>query len=253
MNSRDKIPDYRVYNMRADEFILTLILSMGACFMIGILFYENIFLSALLSLMGIFYVPKRKKELLRKRKEALLIQFKDALYFISVALSAGRSFESSVLDTHKAMKGIYDNENADIIQELKIMKQRILMNESVESCFYDLAQRSEIEDIKSFADVIMISKRSGANLVEVIKNTSTTISEKVEIKQEISTLIAGKKFEQKVLSVMPFIMVFFLKSSSPTFLAPLMNTAFGHVVMTIALLMIVSGVLLGQKIMHIEV
>lgn len=253
MNSNDKIPDYRVYNMRPDELIFTLIMAMGACFLVGLIFYENIILSAILSLLGVFYIPKYKKDRLRKRKETLLIQFKDALYFINVSLSAGRSFESSITDTYKAMKGIYDDENSDMIQELKIMSHRILMNEPVESCFADLAKRSEIEDIKSFADVIMISKRSGANLVEVIKNTSQTISEKVEIKQEISTMIAGKKFEQKVLSIMPFVMVFFLKSSSPGFLEPLMNTSFGHFVMTIALAMIVSGVLLGQKIMHIEV
>ena len=109
------------------------------------------------------------------------------------------------------------------------------------------------EDIKSFADVIFISKRAGVNLVEVIKNTNDTIREKIEIRQEINNLIAGKKLENRILSIMPFAMVIMLKDSSSGFLDPLMTTTFGHVIMTIALLMVMSGLIIAQKIMNIEV
>ena len=116
-----------------------------------------------------------------------------------------------------------------------------------------MAERSKIEDIKSFADVIMISKRAGGNLIEVIKNTSDTIREKVEIQNEIENLISGKKFEQKVMSIVPFGLVLFLKSSGSDYLEPLMATPFGRIIMTIALIMILSGQLIGHKIMNIEV
>lgn len=239
--------------MKPEELVITLVLAMSFCFCVGLIFYDNVALSALLSLAGIFYIPVRKKEQLRKKKEILHLQFKDALYFLSVSLSASKSFETALVDTHKALAGIYFDLDCDMLKELEIMNGRILMNEPVEKVFYDLAERSEIEDIKSFADVIMISKRAGANLVEVIKNTSATIREKVEIHQEIENLIASKKFEQKVMTVMPFGMVFFLKSSNSDFLEPLMITAYGHVIMTVALVMILIGHLISQKVMRIEV
>jgi tight adherence protein B len=161
--------------------------------------------------------------------------------------------ETALLDVYKTMLGIYPDKTSDIIMELEIMNQQILMNEPIEKIFYDLAQRSKIEDIKSFADVIMISKRAGGNLVEVIKNTSETIREKVEIQNEIQNLIAGKKFEQKVMAIVPFGLVLFLKSSSSDYLQPLMTTAYGHIIMTIALIMLLLGQLIGRKIMKIEV
>lgn len=254
MNKNKAIqPQYDVYDMKFEELIITLLLAMGTCFIVGLIFYENIVLAAFLSLVGILYIPFRKKEQLRKKKEVLTIQFKDTLYFLSVSLSAGKSIETALLDTYKSILGIYPDKTSDIIKELEIMNQRILMNEPIEKIFCDLAERSKIEDIKSFADVIMISKRTGGNLIEVIKNTSDIIREKVEIQNEIENLIAGKKFEQTVMSIMPFGLVLFLKSSSSGYLEPLMTTVYGHIIMTIALVMILLGQLIGHKIMKIEV
>ncbi len=248
-----QIPRYDVYDMKLKELAITLLLAMGFCFLVGLIFYENLFLSAMLAMAGIFYIPIRKKEQLRKRKEVLNLQFKDALYFMSASLSTGKSLETALLDAHKALAGIYPDPDCDIIREFEIMNGRSMMNEPVEKVFHDLADRSGIEDIKNFADVLLISKRAGANMVEVIKNTSATIGEKVEIRQEIETILAGKKMEQKIMTIMPFAMVFFLKTGSEDYLAPLMSTAYGHVIMTIALLMICLGQLISQKIMRIEV
>ncbi len=247
------LPQYQVYVMKLDELLITLALAMGLCFCVGLLFYDSVLLAVLFSFVGILYIPFRRKEQLRKRKEVLHLQFKDVLYFLSISLSAGKSLETALMDTQKAFSGIYSDQDCDMLKELEIMNGRILVNDPVEHVFHDLAERSEIEDIKSFADVLMISKRAGANLVEVIKNTSETIREKVEIKQEIETLISGKKLEQKILSIMPFAMVFLLKSSNSGFLEPLMSTVYGHVVMTVALVMILIGQFIGYKVMQIEV
>lgn len=254
MNNKQvgKIPQYNVYIMKLDELIFTLAIAMVFCFFVGLIFYENVLLSGLLSIVGVLYIPFRKKEQLKKKKDVLSLQFKDTLYFISVSLSAGKSFETAILDAHKSMLGIYADPECDIIKELEIMSKRILMNDPVEKVFMDLAERSQIEDIKSFAQVIMISKRAGANLVEVIKNTSDTIREKIEINQEIENLIAGKKLEQKILGIMPFAMVLFLKTGSD-YLKPLMTTAYGHIVMTVALVMILVGQFVANKVMNIEV
>jgi tight adherence protein B len=247
-----EIPRYDIYIMKPEEFVLTLAGAMAFCFSVGLIFYENLVLSTLFSLVGILYIPIRKKEQLKKRKDALTLQFKDTLYFISVSLSAGKSLETSIAEAYKSIRGIYPDPECDIVRELEIMNRRLLMNDPVEKIFMDLADRSGAEDIKSFAQVILISKRAGANLVEVIKNTSDTIREKVEIHQDIQSMIAGKRLEQKILGIMPFILVLFLKTGS-NYLEPLMTTAFGRVVMTVALLMILTGQFIAHKIMSIEV
>ena len=247
-----EIPRYDVYKMKPEEFVLTLAVAMAFCFSVGIIFYEDILLSAMFSLVGVLYIPFRKKEQLKKRKEALALQFKDTLYFISVSLSAGKSLETSITEAYKSILGIYPDPECDIVRELEIMNRRLLMNDPVEKIFMDLAERSQIEDIKSFAQVILISKRAGANLVEVIKNTSDTIREKVEIHQDIQSMIAGKRLEQKILGIMPFVLVLFLKTGS-NYLEPLVTTVFGRTIMTVSLVMILVGQFIAHKIMRIEV
>ena len=143
------LPQYQVYVMKPDELALTLLLAMGVFFAIGMLFYENVVLSAIFSLAGFSYIPIRKRELLRKKKEDLSLQFKDMLYFLSVSLSVGKSFETALIETQKSMAVIYPDNSCDIMLEIEIMNQRVLMNEPVEKAFYDLALRSEIEDIKT--------------------------------------------------------------------------------------------------------
>ena len=88
--------------------------------------------------------------------------------------------------------------------------------------------------------------------MEVIRNTSNMIREKIEVKQEIENP-AGKKLEQKILSLTPFLMVYVIKSSNGGFLDPLFSTAAGRMVMTVALLLLLAGYLLSKRIMNIEV
>ncbi len=97
---------YDQYKMKPEEVILTLIVAMGFLFLVGQIFYDNLYLSLFLSLFGVFYLPVRKKALIRQRKNLLNLQFKDALYFISVSLSAGKSMETALIEAQKALKGI---------------------------------------------------------------------------------------------------------------------------------------------------
>lgn len=244
---------YDQYRMRPDEVIITLALAMGFLFMVGHIFYNNLLVASLMATLGAFYIPVRKKELIKKRKDLLKLQFKDALYFVSVSLSAGKSFETALLDAQRTLEKVYPDTGADIIKELELINARIMMNIPVESALIDLAERSGIEEIKNFSDVFSISKRAGANLIEVIKNTSSIIREKIEVKNEIENIIAGKKLEQKILSFAPFVMVLLLKMMSEDFVEELFDSARGISVMTVALVMILAGVFISKKIMDIEV
>lgn len=248
-----EVIQYDKYRMSPEEFILNLLLAMGFLFLVGMIFYDHWGIAAILSLLGFAWIPGRKKELAKRRKELVKFQFKDALYFLSVSLSAGKSFETALLDAQQAMEKVYPDKNALIIKELELINARIMMNTPVEQALEDFARRVQIEEIRNFADIFSISKRAGANLVEVIKNTSGMIREKIEVKQEIENFIAEKKMEQKILSVMPFVMIYVIKATSSEFLDPLYNTAAGRLIMTAALLLVLAGHLIAKKIMDIEV
>ena len=172
-----------------------------------------------------FFYPRIKaKEIIVQRKKELALQFKEALYALSSSLMAGRSLESAFKEALKDLYLLYPNSQTYIIQEFTYISRRIDMNVTIEDALVDFAQRAHLEDIDSFVDVLLISKRTGGNIVEIIKNTSTIIGDKLQIKQEIDTLLAEKKFEQKILNVMPIVMILLLTWSTGDYMGPVFTT-----------------------------
>lgn len=245
--------DYNEYHMGILEWLLYVILA-GAClFGVGYVFYQNMILSGILALFGLLYPRIRKKQIIASRKHKLNLQFKDMLYSLSSAVSAGNSVERAISITLEDMQQQYNDPNAFIIKELELMVNRIGMNRTIEEILNDFAARSHIEDIQTFANIFEISKRTGGNLIEIIRNTTQIIADKIETQTEIETLIAGQQMEQKVLMVMPIALVFFMTKTGGGFMDPIFTTWTGRGIATISLAVIIVGSLWAKKIADIKI
>ena len=71
--------------------------------------------------------------------------------------------------------------------------------------------------------------------------------------QEINTLISGKKMEQKIMGLVPFGMIMYLKLASSEVIEPLYGNATGIFIMTVCLIMYVFSNCLAKRIVNIEV
>jgi tight adherence protein B len=182
------------------------LLAAVAIYLVAFIFYQNYIISLVVSFAALLYPKIRNKDIIAKRKNELNLQFKDMLYSLSSSLSAGKSVEPSFKEVLKDLSIIDPDSNTFIIKEVEYIVRKIEMNETIEAALEDFAARSHIEDIENFVDVFQTSKRAGGNIVEIIKNTSNIISDKIEVKEEIDTLLASRKFEQKVLAIMPIML-----------------------------------------------
>ena len=86
-----------------------------------------------------------------------------------------------------------------------------------------------------------------------MRSTSNTIGEKIEVKQEIETMISGKKYEFNLLMVLPVVMILFLTVTSGEYMAPVFNSVAGWTAMTVAVMMFGLAYLVGSKIMKIDI
>ena len=247
------LTDYDIYVMGAAERILYTLAAMAVIFAVGMIFYQRPVLAGILCLAGLFFPKIRTKQIIAKRKKALTVQFKDLLYALSSSMSAGRSLEMAFQDALKDLKILYPDPEIPIMQETAYIIRCIGTNQTVEDAVSQFARRAHIEDIGSFADVIRICKRSGGNLIEVIRSTSQMISEKIETRNEIETVITAKKFESRIMTCTPIVMVAVLSAASPEYMEPVFKTALGAIVMTVAIVMFVISFFIGEKIMDIEV
>ena len=101
--------------------------------------------------------------------------------------------------------------DSDIVVKFKHIVIRLGQNENLEDILDDFAEESKVEDIMYFAEIFRYAKRSGGDLMAVIKNTAQIIQQKEEVMSEVDTIISGKKMEQRVMSLIPAVIVIYLK------------------------------------------
>lgn len=201
---------------------------------LGYLFYHNLLLSLLL-VPGGAYAPRLLKDyLLQRRRSVLNLQFKQTLFSLSSSLSAGRSVENAFREAVEDLRMLDPEGGGDMIFELNIICARMEYGQPVEEALHDFSKRAGMEDVERFADVFSVCKRTGGDLVEVVRRTSTIIGEKLDIQQDIAVSIAQKKFEAKALLVSPLGMVLFMSLAAGDYMDP-MYTGAGMVISTLAL------------------
>lgn len=247
---RDGEMDYNHYRMSYKEKVKYLFLiSLGILF-ISYVFYRSAVVSLVACTMSLYFIRFVREHLCDKRKQALADEFNEGLYVIGTALSAGKSLEEAFKESIKEMK---EKEFPLIHHEFSLIVNRIEVNENIEVAVMDFARRSHVEDIQNFADILVTSKRTEGDIISIIRRTMTMMSEKMEIKREIETNIAQKKYEQKILMAMPLFIIIFLSVSSKGYLDPLYTTFGGRIAMTVALMVMLVCYKVSSKITDIQV
>lgn len=197
------------------------------------LFYRSAMAVAGGILYGIYSVWRDRKKRREHWQRQLNLEFREGLQGIAAALNAGYSFENAFREAEKDLKLLY-GEASVLAPEIEEMIRQLELNCPVEQVLSELAERSGVEDIERFADVFQTAKRTGGNLITITKTTAERISEKIEVKREIQTMIAGKQMEARIMSGVPLGMILYFWICSPGFL-DCMYTGNGRVVMTVLL------------------
>lgn len=252
--ARDKgLIDYDIYVMTGREKLLYICIAGLVIYIVGFIFYRSYLISALVTPLALIYPRIRTKEIIKKRKNELNLQFKEALYALSSSLSAGKSIEMAFRDCLGDLAILYPSCDTYIIQELQYIIRRLEMNQTVEEALSDFAQRSHLEDVSNFVDVFITCKRTGGNMIEIIKNTSNVIADKIHIKNDIATMLTEKKFEQKLLNIIPIALILMLSLNAKEYMQPVFNTGIGRIMMTISIVLLGVAYLISKRIMDIEV
>ena len=220
--------------------------------LIAIIFYRSLIPFLIFLPFFPFYGRYRKRILEEKKKKELSYQFRESIMSVSNALNAGYSVENAFLEAYSDMEDMFGCD-AVITSEYRKMAKRLKNNEAIEIIVADLAGRSGIEDIQDFADVFAAAKRTGGDMTKIIRRAASNISEKMDVKREIDTILSSRKYEQRIMEVIPFGIIAYLGVTSPGFLDILYHNVTGAAVMTVCLCIYLAGFVFAEKIMRIEV
>ena len=261
--------NYRVYHMPFKDKVLYFLLAFAVGAAVGYLFYGGIgkdefgnptMLTRVLDLVipgivgvlaGKIFVPIRIEQIRNKRQSMLKRQFRDMLESLTTSLGAGSNVANAFQDTYNDLKVQYE-EDAAIIEELKIILLGMRDNVDIEILLEDLGERSGLDDIKSFASVFRVCFRKGGDIRDTIRNTHSILSDKMEIAEDIETVLTGNKSQQNIMIFMPVILIGMIKMMSADFAANFVTPA-GIIATTIGVAMFVGSYYIGKVILDIKV
>lgn len=224
----------------------------GKMFLISLLFYRSFIICFLISTVyGGLNVGREIKKQNEIWKWKLNLEFKELMLSMSAALSAGYSIENSIKESGKDLKLLYGNKST-ILPETEKMIAAIENSRPIEKAISEFAINCDIEDINCFADIFEIARKTGGNMVQIVRSTAGKISGKIEVKREIKTMIAAKKMESRIMNTVPLLIIVYFWLTSPGFLDCL-YTLNGHIFMTGLFLMYLFGCMLSERISDIKV
>ena len=245
--------DYRILKLTVYEKILFRLFAVSTGILLGWIFYDNLIPGTVIGILLTFSENRYKEVLIAKRKEILLMQFKDLLYSLSSAVTTGRSLGQAIEESIKFWQGTYD-ENDYIIKELKLMSKKMKeSNISDIDAFRDFAERSDLEDIRDFMMICKTCKATGADFKAAIDRGSEIIENKINIERELKSITAQKKFEGKIVALAPMVIILAIKLLSPSYMIPLYETGAGKIVSTISLALAASGFIAIERVNRIEI
>lgn len=216
------------------------------------LYYRSFVMAFFLIPLWIWQLKMMAKEKQKKKELQFQIQFKDTVLAVSSALNTGYSVENAFREAQKEMQLIYPEE-ARISKELMMMVRQMNMQIPMEKILSEFAERMTLEDVNNFVQVFVAARKTGGDMIAIIKNTATQIDEKIEVRREIHTILAAKRYEFQVMSAIPYAIIGYMTLSFPQFMECLYGNVIGIGVMTVCLLGYWSAYYLGTKIIEIEI
>ncbi|RJE91452.1 pilus assembly protein TadB [Paenibacillus sp. 1011MAR3C5] len=247
-----RLPRYTEYHLNHRELAFSVVVGSALIFGAAYLFYQSVPLSLIISICGAATPRWRRRSLLEGRRNRLKLQFKEALFSLTSSLAAGRSLENAFRGVLEDMKLLYSDEGTDMLKEIQILIHRLDNFEPLEGALRDLADRAQVDEITQFVDALTTCKRSGGDLLEVMRRTSTIIGDKLTVEGDIKILLAQKRFESRIMMAVPFVFLAFLGLAASDYMLPLYS-GLGYVIMTVLLLLLLVCFWIMDRIMRIDI
>ena len=250
----NKMPIYYKCNMTKAEHIGMYVLFSLLVSVVAYLFYHLIPISLIVGfLAGIFVEKIYAESTIGKRQKVLRLQFKDFLESMNVAVRAGNVEVKAVKSALEDLKLSY-NAKADIVKEVEnIIMQYEGGGKELKVLFEDLANRSNLEDIRSFATIYGVIEGKSDRFGDILAQMNAIIGDKIEIEQEIETTITSAKSETTTMLIMPIIIVIAMSAMGSGLTESLFETMVGHVAATVALIIFGISYVIAVKSSNIEV
>jgi tight adherence protein B len=134
----------------------------------------------------------------------------------------------------------------------QIIAGELKMGASMDDVLTRISERVTSKDLKLMNSSILIQRRTGGNLAQVLEHLAKTLEERERLHQEIQNSSAESRFIAIILTCMPVFIILMFNSMFGGFVM-LMFTLPGMIITGVSALLIATGLFVIRKISNIRV
>lgn len=227
--------------------VILSMLSLGGLAFLIVQFLTKSYLLALLALplVGVipyFYLARKRSKRVQDFEELL----PEALDMVVNSLRSGFTFEL-------AMKMVAQEIPDPVGFEFAVVFEEQNLGVPLGDALAGMRERVPSDDLDLLIVALMIHRRTGGNLAEVLEKTSSTIRDRFRLKREVRTKTAHGRFSGAVLVCLPMVMVGIILTLNPDYFMTLIHEKVGNYMLGTAVVMQVVGILIIKKIINIKI
>ena len=187
----------------------------------------------------VFY--QRKGRL--KKFEAI---FPETLEFISRSMRAGHAFSVS-------LEMIYREFAEPVSGEFRRTFEEHNLGLPIEVALQGLAKRVPSLDVHFFVSAVLLQKRTGGNLAEILDKLAYVIRERFKLRGRIRAVSAHGKMTATSLSCIPIAVAVLMFYTNPDYVKFFFTDDVGNIMLAVGVALQIFGYLVMKKIVNIEV
>lgn len=196
----------------------------------------------LLGFAPLLHVMRQRSSRLRKFEE----QFPESLEFVSRSMRAGHAFSVSLEMLHREFQEPLAGEFRRTFEEHNL-------GLPLEVALEKLAKRVPSIDVHFFVSAVMLQKRTGGNLAEILDKLAYIIRERFKLRGRIRSISAHGKMTATALSSIPVGVAVLLFWVNPDYVRFFMLDDIGNIMAASAVALQLIGYMVMKKIVSIEV
>jgi tight adherence protein B len=186
------------------------------------------------------YLQYRRSKRIREFEELL----PEALDVIVGSLRAGFTFEL-------AMKLVAQEVPDPLGFEFGVVFEEQNLGVPLADALGELRERVPSDDLLAVS--LLIHRRTGGNLAEILEKTASTIRDRFRLKREIRTKTAHGRFSGFVLVVLPLVMIAIILALNPDYFLVLLHEKAGQYMLMGAVVMQIVGIFIIRRIIDIKI
>ncbi|MBI2686098.1 MAG: type II secretion system F family protein [Acidobacteria bacterium] len=190
----------------------------------------------------LLYVLRKRGERLHKFEE----QFPESLEFVARSMRAGHAFSVSLEMLHREFQEPLAGEFRRTFEEHNL-------GMPLEMALEKLATRVPSLDVHFFVSAVMLQKRTGGNLAEILDKLAYLMRERFKLRGRIKAISAHGRMTGTALTLIPVGVALLMFWANPDYVRFFFNDELGNYMMGGAVLLQLIGYAVIQKIVNIEV